>query len=59
MMSLFDDEQIIRNYAKDWARETARETTKRNAITMIKKGRILAEEISTFFLNWDQMNRRN
>ncbi len=55
MMSLFDDEQIIRNYAKDLARET----TKRNAITMIKKGRILVEEISTFFLNWHQMNRRN
>ncbi len=36
MTSLFDDEQIMRTYAKDMARET----TKRNAITMLKKGRI-------------------
>ena len=34
MMSLFDNEQIMRTYAKDMARET----TKRNAITMLKKG---------------------
>ncbi len=44
-MSLFDDEQIMRTYAKDMARET----TKRNAITMLKKGRISAEEIPVFF----------
>ena len=34
MMSLFDDEQVMRTYAKDMSRET----TKRNAITMLKKG---------------------
>lgn len=45
MMSLFDDEQIMKTYAKDMARET----TKRNAITMLKKGRISVEEILTFF----------
>ena len=45
MMSLFDDEQIMRTYAKDMARET----TKRNVITMLKKGRISVEEILTFF----------
>ena len=45
MMSLFDDEQIMRTYAKDMARET----TKKNAITMLKKGRITVEEIPTFF----------
>ncbi|MCM1160498.1 MAG: hypothetical protein NC412_04665 [Roseburia sp.] len=45
MMSLFDDEQIMRTYAKDMARET----TKRNAITMLKKGRISVEEIPAFF----------
>ena len=45
MMSLFDDEQIMRTYAKDMARET----TKRNTVTMLKKGRISVEEISTFF----------
>ena len=45
MMSLFDDEQIMRTYAKDMARET----TKRNAITMLKRGRISVEEIRVFF----------
>lgn len=33
MMSLFDDKQIVRTYAEDMARET----TKKNAITMLKK----------------------
>ena len=45
MMSLFDDEQIMRTYAKDMARET----TKRNVLTMLKKGRISVEEIPSFF----------
>ena len=45
MMSLFDDEQIMRTYAKDMERET----TKRNVITMIEKGRIKVEEVSAFF----------
>lgn len=45
MMSLFDDEQIMKTYAKDMARET----TKRNAITMLNKGRISLEEIPAFF----------
>jgi len=47
MMSLFDDEQIMRTYAKDMARETS----KRNAITMLKKGRVSVEEIPTFSPN--------
>ena len=42
MMSLFDDEQIMRTYAKDIARETERET----AIRMIKKGKMTLEEIA-------------
>ena len=45
MMSLFNDEQIMKTYAKDMARET----TKRNAITILKKGRISVEEIPAFF----------
>jgi len=45
MMSLFDDEQIMRTYEKDMKRET----TKRNVITMLKKGRISIEEIPVFF----------
>ena len=45
MMSLFDDVQIMRTYAKDMERET----TKRNVITMIERGRIKADEVSAFF----------
>ena len=45
MMSLFDDEQIMKTYAKDMERET----TKRNVITMIERGRIKVEEVSAFF----------
>ena len=45
MMSLFDDEQIMRTYAKDMERET----TKRNVITMIERERIKVEEVSAFF----------
>ena len=45
MMSLFDDEQIMRTYTKDMERET----TKRNVITMIERGRIKVEEVSAFF----------
>ena len=45
MMSLFDDEQIMRTYAKDMERET----TKRNVLTMIERGPIKVEEVSAFF----------
>ena len=41
MMSLFDDEQIMRTYAKDIARETERETAER----LIKMGKMTLEEI--------------
>lgn len=47
MISLFDDEQIMRIYAKDMERET----TKRNVITMIEKGCIKVEEVSAFSPN--------
>ena len=42
MMSLFDDEQIMRTYAKDIAKETEREMAAR----MIKKGKMTLEEIA-------------
>lgn len=38
MMSLFDEEQIMKTFIKDERRDEARETTKRNAIIMLKKG---------------------
>ena len=42
MMSLFDDEQIMRTYAKDIAREADRATAER----LIKKGKMSLEEIA-------------
>ncbi|MCH5342458.1 MAG: hypothetical protein J1E64_00355 [Acetatifactor sp.] len=45
MMSLFDDEQIMRTYAKDIARETLIE----KATLMLKKGKINIDEVSEYF----------
>lgn len=45
MMSLFDDEQIMRTYAKDFARETLIE----KATLMLKKGKINIDEVSEYF----------
>ena len=42
MMSLFDEEQIMKMYAKDIAKETATETAER----LIKKGKMSLEEIA-------------
>lgn len=41
-MSLFDEEQIMKMYAKDIAKETATETAER----LIKKGKMSLEEIA-------------
>lgn len=45
MMSLFDDEQIMRTYAKDIEKETARKKAK----LMLSNGRIIREEMPVFF----------
>ena len=45
MMSLFDDEQIMRTYEKDIKRETLME----KAILMLKKGKINIGEVSEYF----------
>ncbi len=42
MMSLFDDEQIMRTYAKDIKKETERKTAEQ----MIRKGKMTLEEIA-------------
>ena len=44
MMSLFDDEQIMRTYAKDIERETERKTAER----MIKDGEMSLEKIARY-----------
>lgn len=45
MMSLFDDEQIMRTYAKDLAKEKLME----KAILMLKKGKMNMNEIGEYF----------
>lgn len=45
MMSLFDDEQIMKTYTKDIKRETLME----KAILMLKKGKINIDEVSEHF----------
>ncbi len=45
MMALFDDEQIMRTYAKDIEKETARKKAK----LMLSNGRITMQEMPVFF----------
>ena len=51
MMTLFDDEQILKAYTKDikdsTAKETARETARETAERMIKMGKLSLEEVAT------------
>lgn len=46
MMTLFDDEQILKAYTKDIEDSTARETEKRTAKRLIKKGKMSLDEIA-------------
>ena len=50
MMTLFDDEQILKAYVKDieesTARKTAKEIARETAIQLIKKGKMSLEEIA-------------
>ena len=53
MMSLFDDEQIMRTYTKDIEKETERKTAER----MIRKGKMTLEEITDYVpsLSFDEL----
>lgn len=53
MMSLFDDEQIMRTYAKDIEKETERKAAER----MIRKGKMTLEEIADYVptLSFDEL----
>lgn len=53
MISLFDDEQIMRTYTKDVEKETERKTAER----MIKKGKMTLEEIMDYVpsLSFDEL----
>jgi hypothetical protein len=55
MMTLFDDEQILKAYTKDIRetaeREAVRETAIETATQMIKKGKLSLEEIAEYVPN--------
>ena len=46
MMTLFDDEQILKAYAKDIEDNTTRKTERKTAEKLIKKGKMSLEEIA-------------
>ena len=46
MMTLFDDEQILKAYTKDIKNDAARETERNTAIKMIEMGKMSLEEIA-------------
>lgn len=46
MMTLFDDDQIMKAYTKDIKDSTAKETAKETAERLIKKGKMTLEEIA-------------
>lgn len=48
MMTLFDDEQILKAYAKDIEDRTARETARETAERMIKDGEMPLEKIAHY-----------
>ncbi len=49
MMSLFDEEQIMRSFIKSERYEAAQDKVKEKAILMLQKGKISIDEIQTFF----------
>ena len=57
MMTLFDDEQILKAYAKDIQENTAKETARETAERMIKKGKMSLEEIADYVpsLSFEQL----
>lgn len=56
-MTLFDDEQILKAYAKDIEDNTAKETARETAERMIKKGKMSLEEIADYVpsLSFEQL----
>lgn len=48
MMTLFDDEQILKAYARDIEENKERETERKTAERMIRKGKMTLEEIADY-----------
>ncbi len=49
MMSLFDEEQIMKSFIRSERHEAAQDKVKEKAILMLQKGKISIDEIQTFF----------
>jgi len=59
MMTLFDDEQILKAYAKDIADSAAKKDARETAARMIKDGRLPLEKIAEYVpaLSLDELKR--
>lgn len=59
MMTLFDDEQILKAYTKDIENNKEKETERKTAERMIKKGKLSLEEISDYVpaLSMDELKQ--
>ena len=59
MMSLFDEEQIMRTYLKDAANAAAYEADRATAERMMKKGKMSLEEIADYVpaLSFDELKK--
>ena len=57
MMSLFDEEQIIKSFIKSERYEAAQENARETAKRMIKKGKMSLEEIADYVpsLSFDEL----
>ena len=49
MMSLLDDEQIMKSFIRSERHEAAQDKVKEKAVLMLRKGKISIDEIQTFF----------
>lgn len=49
MMTLFDDEQILKAYTKDIEENAERKMAKKKVIQMIEKGKISMAEVREYF----------
>lgn len=58
MMTLFDDEQIYKAFENDIKQETAKEVARNKAIFMIQKGKIAIDEITEYFPELSEEDRK-
>ena len=49
MMTLFDEEQVLKAYVQSEKEEAVKKATKRNAIKMLKAGKITIDDIQEYY----------